>query len=95
MELEQFRKLSKEAADNLSRFVNCADDLDLKIMADAMTNDHRTLVQKKMRLCMLFIEKLYEDYSKGYFDLRDEHACKLAKKIMETTDRYDRMMPLI
>lgn len=92
---EEFKKLSEETAKNLSRFVNCADEVDLDQLATKMINDHRTLVQKKMRLVMLFVEKLYEIYQHDYYDLRNEQACKTAEKICKATDKYDRYMPLI
>lgn len=95
MEFNQFVKLTKETASQLSQFINCADDLDMKLLADNMANDHRTLVQKKMRLCLLFIERLAKDLDNDQFDLRNEHACRLAKQICTVTDKYDRMMPLI
>lgn len=95
MELATFVKLSKETHQNLSQFINCADESDLETMAHWMASDHRTLVQKKMRLCMLFIERLAKDFEMNRYDLRNEHACKIAKKIYDATDRYDRMMPLV
>lgn len=95
MELEAFRSLADKTNTALSQFINCADDLDIKLLAHDMANDHRTLVQKKMRLCMVFIEILAANLDAGQYDLRNEHACKMAKKICDTLDRYDRMMPLI
>lgn len=34
MELKDFIELSKQTADDISRFVNCADDLDMKLLAE-------------------------------------------------------------
>lgn len=95
MELKDFIELSKQTADDISRFINCADDLDMKLLAEKMARDHRTLVQKKMRLMLLFVEQLAKDLDGNYFDLRNEHACKIAKKICDTIPTYERTMPHI
>ena len=93
---EEFQKLLDETAENLSRCVNSSCEQDLDYLATKMINDHRTLVQKKMRLVMLFVEKLNDLYQQGHYDLRNEHACKVAEKICKATDRYyDHYMPLI
>jgi hypothetical protein len=92
---EEFQKLLDETAENLSRCVNAGCEDDLNYLATKMVDDHRTLVQGKMRLVMLFVEKLNDLYQQGYYDLRNEHACKVAEKICKATDKYDRYMPLI
>lgn len=95
MEMKDFVALSKQTADDISRFINYADDLDMKLLAEKMARDHRTLVQKKMRLMLLFVEQLAKDLDGNYFDLRNEHACKIAKKICDTIPTYERTMPHI
>lgn len=91
----EFQEVLKEAAESLSHFINCADEMDIQNFVHLIANDHRTLVQKKMRLCMLFIERLAKDYDTHVYDLRNEHACKTAKKICDHVDKYDRYMPRI
>lgn len=92
---EEFKKLLDQTAENLSRCVNAGREEDLDYLATKMANDHRTLVQKKMRLMLLFVEKLNDLYQQGGYDLRNEHACRIAEKICQATDKYDRYMPLI
>ncbi|MBQ2130682.1 MAG: hypothetical protein II431_05000 [Prevotella sp.] len=45
-----------------------------------MSNEHCTLQQSFMRLCLKFIKKMSE---KKYWDGRNEASVKTAKKIME------------
>jgi hypothetical protein len=69
----------KFTADVIDDFVNdfgFADDL----VADTMANNHPTLQQSFMRLCLKFIKKMSE---KKYCDGRNEASVKTAKKIME------------
>lgn len=92
---EEFQTILSSTAENLSRAVNAGCEDDLKKLVELMLRDHRTLLQAKMRVCMLFIEGLAKAYDEGFYDLRNEHACKVAKQICECTDKYDRYMPLI
>ena len=91
----EFDQAAKKLADDLTSMVNKADDQDLRNFAEQMTHDHRTLVQKKMKLVLYFIEELAKLHDSNYYDLRNEASCKLAKKIVETFDKYDRMLPHI
>lgn len=91
----EFKRASKELVNDLSSFINFSDDDDLHEFAERMTQDHRTLVQKKMKLVLYFIEELAKLHDSNYYDLRNEASCKLAKKIVETFDKYDRMLPHI
>lgn len=93
--MADFNRASKELVNDLSSFVNFSDDDDLHDFAEQMTRDHRTLVQKKMKLVLYFIEELAKLHDSNYYDLRNEASCKLAKKIVETFDKYDRMLPHI
>lgn len=92
---DEFNQILNSTANDLSRIVNAGCDDDLKKLAEAMLRDHRTLLQAKMRLCLLFIEGLAKAYDEGFYDLRNEHACKVAKKICDTVDQYERYMPCI
>lgn len=69
----------KFTADVIDDFVNdfgFADDL----VAETMANNHPTLQQSFMRLCLKFIKKMSE---KKYWDGRNEASVKTAQKIME------------
>ncbi len=69
----------KFTADVIDGFVNdfgFADDL----VAETMANNHPTLQQSFMRLCLKFIKKMSE---KKYWDGRNEASVKTAQKIME------------
>lgn len=52
-----------------------------KGVAKKMANEHCTLQQNFMRLCIEFIRQMAE---KKYFDGRNEASVKLAKKIVES-----------
>jgi hypothetical protein len=52
----------------------------------AMTCDHRTLIQTKMRVMIEFAKQLAADYDAGHFDLRNEDACKAAKAMVESLE---------
>ena len=69
----------KFTADVIDGFVNdfgFADDL----VAETMANNHPTLQQSFMRLCVKFIKKMSE---KQYYDGRNEAAVKMAKQMIE------------
>lgn len=69
----------KFTADAIDGFVNdfgFADDL----VAETMANNHPTLQQSFMRLCVKFIKKMSE---KKYYDGRNEAAVKMAKQMIE------------
>ena len=69
----------KFTADAIDGFVNdfgFADDL----VAETMANNHPTLQQSFMRLCLKFIKRMSE---KKYWDGRNEASVKTAQKIME------------
>lgn len=69
-------------ADCISDFTNTfsfPDDL----IADKMANEHCTIQQSFMRLCLKFIKKMSE---KKYWDGRNAASVQAAKKIMEAVD---------
>lgn len=69
----------KFTADTIDEYVNdfgFADDL----VAETMANNHPTLQQSFMRLCLKFIKKMSE---KKYWDGRNEAAVKMAKQMIE------------
>jgi hypothetical protein len=73
-------------AERISKFVNCQGMEQMRELAQMMSNDHRYLVQTTMQLVMLFIGRLAENYDAGYFDARNECACKVAKAITKMPD---------
>jgi hypothetical protein len=84
----------EEMAQMLDEFCNGAGSKDIAAFAEQVTcRTHRTLQQKIMTVFMRTIEAWAE--GKGGSDLRNEAAVKLAKKICEVTDKYERMMPYI
>ena len=74
----------KFVADTISDFTNSfsfPDELITdELVAEKMSNEHCTLQQSFMRLCLKFIKKMSE---KKYWDGRNEASVKTAKKIME------------
>lgn len=69
-------KFTADAIDGFVNDIGFADDL----VAETMANNHPTLQQSFMRLCLKFIKKMSE---KKYWDGRNEASVKTAKKIME------------
>ena len=75
---------AQKAANDLLEFVNSYTHDD-KIFANTICTGHRTLQQSVMRLMMATIKRMPEQTG---FDERNEASVKLAKKIVEATDRY-------
>jgi hypothetical protein len=86
------RTAKPEFSAQFSQFVNSSGCKTMLEQARASVRDHLTLVQSKMRFCMLYIEEVARA---PYTDLRNEASVKLAKKIMAATDECDRALPLI
>ena len=63
-----------------------------KEVAQAMAQDHRYLVGQKAQLYIEFLKQLAIDYRKGWYDPRNEHACKCAsiaiKALIESGELY-------
>ena len=55
-----------------------------KRVGDELTNDHRYLVQEKFKVALGFLETLALNWHKGYFDTRNEWACKLSAEMIDT-----------
>lgn len=84
-ELNEKREL---LAEQLSSFVNGAGDQEMAELACDMSNDHRSLVQKKMGLFLKFCKVLSEQEKDGRYDARNEYSVKLASQIMKLTDGF-------
>ena len=65
---------------------------DHNAIAEKMANEHPTLQQGFMRLCMAFINKMAD---KTYTDARNERSVELAKKIKSMLNEDDNYLPLI
>ena len=76
---ENWQDKTKFNFDVIDTMINdtCFDE---KFIAEQLANNHPTLQQNFMRLCMRFIEKMGE---KTYFDGRNEASVKTAKQIVE------------
>lgn len=84
----------KQFADEFSRFVN-GKMRSAKKTGIELANDHRYLVQEKFKVAMYFIEQLADNYKKGYYDPRDEWACKLAAATIEHLSEKELYFPTI
>lgn len=60
-------------------------------LAEAMVNNHPTLQQNFMRLCMKFIEGMSK---KTHWDARNEKSVKMAKKMVSAIEN-DTCLPFI
>src|SRR5579862_1000809 len=81
--LDQYGHVSEaEVAKLFSRMINSM-GTDGYEFANAVVNDHRTLVQKSMAVFFTAIVKLAEDADAGYFDARDEQSAKLSQKLRD------------
>ena len=57
-----------------------------------LSTDHRYLVQEMFKMFLHFSGKLAMDYEKGFYDGRNEFACKCSKIIVDAlkeSDMYD------
>lgn len=88
---DEWADADKFVADSISDFTNSfsfPDDL----IANKMANEHCTLQQSFMRLCMKFIKKMSE---KKYWDGRNEASVKTAQKIMAAFDGEPFGLPFV
>jgi len=53
-----------------------------KDVAEKMAKDHRYLQSEMFKVCLEYITILAENADKGYYDGRNEWACKTAKKMV-------------
>lgn len=75
--------------ESVSNMVNDM-SFDAKSMAEKMSNDHPTLQQSFMKLCVKFIQKMAE---KTCYDGRNERSVKMAQKMVSVMD--DDYLPCI
>lgn len=65
-----------------SNFVNGRMNSKRKV-AEKMANDHRYLQSEMFKVCLEYIKVLAEHNENGYYDGRNEWACKTSGKIVE------------
>ncbi len=73
------RMSAEDLAQEISRFVNSANNDQMEQLAELMANDHPTLQQNKMRLACLFVEQMA---NKSYTDARNEESKKIANAMI-------------
>lgn len=57
--------------------------------AERMARDHRTLQSNMFMVCLEYIKVLAKNYEDGYYDPRNEYACKTSKKIIDNFKEMD------
>ena len=60
-----------------------------KNVAEKMSLEHRYLQSEMFKVCMEYIVKLAENCERGYYDGRNEYACKTAKIIIDHLNEID------
>lgn len=65
-----------------SNFVNGKCSSKRKV-AELMACEHRYLQNEMFKVCLEYIKKLAENCEKGFYDPRNEYACKTSKKIID------------
>lgn len=78
-----------EAAKNLASSINCMrDETNLEYIKNEMVNLHRTLNQSFTgNFIIPFIQIMAEKYENGYYDGRNESACKCCKIMAEALEK--------
>lgn len=54
-----------------------------------LTTDHRYLVNEEFKMFLHFVGQLSRNYEKGWYDDRNEFACKCSKVIVEALEKAD------
>ena len=75
----------KELAGIISEFVNGVSH-DYKAVADELAKDHRYLQGEEFTLALEFILTLAHSHAKGWYDPRNEFACKMATAMVKGLD---------
>lgn len=84
-----------QLARDLTKFLNVMnDDHRFELLVSALGREHRALQQKVTRLAVNWLESLAE-LPENRCDMRNEASVKLAKKLLDGTDKYDRCLPSI
>ena len=83
-----YNERGKELAGIVSEFVNGASH-DYKTVADELAKDHRYLQGEEFKLALEFILALAHNHAKGWYDPRNEFACKMATAMVKGLDDAD------
>lgn len=83
MDCNQLSENDKKFVEEFSRFVNGKMDSTEKVGKE-LANDHRYLVNEKFKVMLYFMETLANNWHKGYYDPRNEYACKLAATAIDS-----------
>ena len=75
---EQLSEREQEFVHTESNFIN-GGLYHKKGVAQAMAKDHRYLVQQRADLCIEYLKLLARNERLGWYDGRNEHACKCAR----------------
>ena len=82
----------EKTAETISNFVNRYSTGHIDDLAAAMANDHPTLQQLQMRLCLQFIREMA---AKSYVDARNEGSREVARRIVGLLDKEPESLPFI
>jgi hypothetical protein len=74
------KKTAQDLYNDISRFVNGARPAEVKELAQLLSNDHPTLQQSTMGLCLQFIKAMAD---KSYVDARNEDSKAHAQAALE------------
>jgi hypothetical protein len=83
-----FNERGKELAGIISEFVNGVSS-DYTSVADELARDHRYLQGEEFKLALEIILALAHNHAKGWFDPRNEFACKMATAMVKGLDNAD------
>lgn len=62
---------------------------DKQKVATLMSRDHRYLQSEMFKVCMEYIKILAENYSKGFYDGRNEYSCTTSAKMINALKTED------
>jgi hypothetical protein len=87
---------AQRIARDLTSFLNvmCGDERRIGLIVSELAREHRTLQQKVTGVAVGWLVHLAE-LPEDRYDLRNEASVKLARKLLDGTDKYDRGLPTI
>ena len=86
-----YKERPAELAGIISSFVNGASS-DYTSVADELASDHRYLQGEEFKLALEYILALAHNYAKGWFDARNEFACRMATTMVKALDDADMLL---
>ena len=82
MDTEEFARI-------FSNFVNRL-NLDIPVLVERLSFEHRTLQQGITRFAVAWLEKMAEQHDNGDYDLRNEASAKVGKEFVEKVSYENR-----